>query len=68
MNEIVKATELGLCWAAERYCGGRCQRSMSCKLEEKKDCKAVMTEVKHIIEQYRKRTTVLTKALEKILL
>jgi hypothetical protein len=49
---VVRLSELGTkCWLPQRFCGGRCQRVMTCKYPVKKGCKAVETEIEYLRQQ-----------------
>ena len=51
--KVVKSSQLGNCWSAVRFCGGRCQRIEQCNYPEKKTCLAVDSEIKVLEEQLR---------------
>ncbi len=53
--KIVSSKELGNCWSAIRFCGGRCDKVFTCKYPEKATCLAVPSEKAHIEEKYKQR-------------
>jgi len=48
--KIINVKELGInCWEPVRFCnGGRCERVHLCNYPEKKNCKAVVSEIVHL--------------------
>jgi len=66
-SAIVDSKSLGTnCWSLKRFCGGRCDKVMTCNYPEKHTCEAVKSEILYLENRREELVAEFGKRLEQL--